>query len=71
MKFDLSNYKNETNFVYIDSWDEFAAAVEQLCIGEPKKHCYIKNIENLCRKQLTTKHKSSITVAIFYNKAKL
>ena len=37
MKFDLSNYKNETNFVYIDSWDEFAAAVEQLCIGEPNK----------------------------------
>lgn len=23
--------------VYFDSWDEFAAAVEQLCVAEPKK----------------------------------
>ena len=29
--------KNKTIFVYIDSLDEFAAAVEQLCISEPNK----------------------------------
>ena len=23
--------------VYFDSWDEFAAAVEQLCVAEPKR----------------------------------
>lgn len=23
--------------VYFDSWDEFAAAVEQLCVAEPRK----------------------------------
>lgn len=25
------------NMVYFDSWDEFAAAVEQLCVAEPRK----------------------------------
>lgn len=27
----------EGEMVYFDSWDEFAAAVEQLCVAEPRK----------------------------------
>ncbi|CAH3143496.1 signal recognition particle 9 kDa protein [Pocillopora verrucosa] len=27
--------------VYFDSWDEFAAAVEQLCVAEPKKFRFV------------------------------
>ena len=49
--------KNKTIFVYIDSLDEFAAAVEQLCIAEPNK-ILLWNIKNLWWKELTTKHES-------------
>ena len=36
MRFDRANKEQEI-IVYFDSWDKFAAAVEQLCIAEPKK----------------------------------
>jgi len=29
------------NMVYFDSWDEFAAAVEQLCVAEPRKFRFV------------------------------
>ena len=32
MRFDLAN-KEEEVIVYFDSWDEFAAAVQQLCMN--------------------------------------
>ena len=35
--------------VYFDSWDEFAAAVEQLCVAEPnrvKSNSFQKGIES-------------------------
>lgn len=34
--------------VYFDSWDEFAAAVEQLCVAEPRKVGFV-----LCTFKLT------------------
>ena len=34
VRFDLANKEQEI-VVYFDSWDKFAAAVEQLCIVEP------------------------------------
>ena len=36
VRFDLANKEQEI-IVYFDSWDKFAAAVEQLCIAKPKK----------------------------------
>ena len=35
--------------VYFDSWDEFAAAVEQLCVAEPRKVGFV-----LCTFKLTS-----------------
>ena len=33
--------------VYFDSWDEFAAAVEQLCVAEPRKVGFVLRIFKL------------------------
>ena len=40
VRFDLANKEQEI-IVYFDSWDKFAAAVEQLCIAKPKKLCFV------------------------------
>ena len=40
VRFDLANKEQEI-IVYFDSWDKFAAAVEQLCIAEPNKFRFV------------------------------
>ena len=63
-KYILNTLKSVSKYMW------FCKGVEQLCIAEPNK-ILLENIENLCWEELTTKNKPSITVEIFYNKAKL
>ena len=53
MRFDLASKEQEI-IVYFDSWDKFAAAIEQLCIAEPNKFRFVikKNTGQNVRKIL-------------------
>ena len=49
--------------VYIDSWDEYVKAVEQLCLEEPSKvriYCIFWQISDLIYAYLWTRVLSSI-----------
>ena len=35
--FRITQQRDKENMVYFDSWHEFAAAVEQLCVAEPNR----------------------------------
>ena len=70
MRFDLANKEQEI-IVYFDSWDKFAAAVEQLCIAEPniKFRFVIKYPHWKCRKYRTKRQQDTRETEHCFNEA--